>query len=64
MAIKQKMDPGSYAVIKWNALESEMLCKILGYRKGMMLIRSPNGDERAINPRSVQVVGLKEIANE
>jgi len=64
MAIKQKMDPGSYAVIKWNALESEMLCKILGYRKGVMLIRSPNGDEWAINPRSVQVVGLKEIANE
>ena len=58
---KQKLEPGSYAVVRWSMAEPEVVCKILGYRGGMMIIRTDTGDERVINPSSTQIIGLKEV---
>ena len=61
METRQKLTPGSYAIIKWSSLESEQVCKILGYRRDMMIVRNNAGKEIAISPKSTHVVGLKEV---
>ena len=61
---KQKLSPGSYAIIKWSESEPETICEILGYRGGMMIIRTDTGQERVINSISAKIIRLKEVANE
>lgn len=60
---KNKLDPGSYAVINHRDLkiESPVTCKILGYRGGVMLVRAPDGTELALNPNSTNVLEIKEV---
>ena len=59
MQKKNKLDPGSYAVIRKPGQPTTITCEILGYRRGMMLVRSPDGTEFALNPSSVQVVDVR-----
>ncbi len=59
---KRKLNPGSYAIIRWSSTEPEVVCKIIGYRSGMMIIRTEHGEERVINPKSAQIIGLREVS--
>jgi hypothetical protein len=58
---KQQLNPGSYAVIRWSSNEPEVICEILGYRSGMMIVRTEHGKERVINPKSAQIIKLREV---
>ncbi len=64
MMDKPKLSPGSYAIIRWKSTEPEVICKILGYRGGMMIVRTEHGEERVINPKSAQIIGLREVSSE
>jgi len=61
MEKNKKLAPGSYAIIRWSAMEPEQVCMILGYRRGEMIVRNENGEDVALNPKSTQIVGLKEV---
>ena len=63
MKTKEKLSPGSYAIIKWSPLEPEKICKVLGYRKGMIIVRASTGEERVLNPKSTQIIRLKEVSD-
>ncbi|MBN86778.1 MAG: hypothetical protein CL885_04575 [Dehalococcoidia bacterium] len=64
MINKRKLNPGSYAIIRWESTGPEVICEILGYRSNMMIVRTEHGEERVINPKSAQIIGLREISND
>ena len=61
MSRERSLKPGSYAIIRQPGKENAVTCEILGYRRDMMIVRSPDGEEIALKPNSAQVLELKEV---
>ena len=59
----EKLEPGSYVKIRWSLSEEPETCRVLGYRKGDMLLRDSAGRDQVISANNRKIVYQWEVRN-